>query len=221
MLPTPQGSARLILLLNNNAETIILLFRIYISVHGSSFFYLRFPEAGNLFSSRNCFLHHPCRAGKRMNDGSNIVGIVLGEKGTGKTPFLSGDEKAGITGLAEGYLKRDMKMLILDTYDHPKYRHIPVIQPKQIHYWKKGLYRFFASDLEEMFVQIKKNLYNCAVGLEDCHKYLDQYLLENYLNEINIDSKNRNNDILYISHAWALLRLRSGRNVRADKEEPL
>jgi hypothetical protein len=137
-----------------------------------------------------------------MNDGSNIVGIVLGEKGTGKTPFLIGDEKAGITGLAEGYLKRDMKMLILDTYDHPKYRHIPVIQPKQIHYWKKGLYRFFASDLEEMFVQIKKNLYNCAVGLEDCHKYLDQYLLENYLNEINIDSKNRNNDILYISHAW-------------------
>lgn len=137
-----------------------------------------------------------------QDKGSNVVGIIFGEKGVGKTPFLIGDESVPVKGIIDSYLSRGMKFLILDTYDHPKYRHIPIIQPKQIHYWKKGVYRYFSSDMEEMLGAIKKGLWNCGVGLEDFHKWVDQYFLENYLNEINIDSKNRNNDIFYLTHAW-------------------
>lgn len=162
----------------------------------------------------------------------NIIAALVADRGEGKTTYITGDESIPLPGIIDKYLKKGMKVLIIDTYDHPSYRHIPRIRTNQIAFWKKGVYRFYGNktEIKELFDVISKKLFNCAVVCEDAVKYIDADVPD-ALVDFMIDTKQKNIDLYFLYHAWgwipkALFRLidafevfRSGEHPKVRKDQ--
>lgn len=130
-----------------------------------------------------------------MSENKRINYVITGNgrRGSGKTTW--------IFKLIEMYKKRGMKVLIVDTYDHPSYKDVPVLQPDQLKHWKKGVYRMFGSDFDTMLKAIDTYLYNALIVFEDAYKYQERKLDPN-VKRFVIDSKGKNLDIIFLYHAW-------------------
>lgn len=159
----------------------------------------------------------------------NMIILAVGDRGSGKTPYIIGDEQYQVTGMIDAgkYLERGMKVLIVDTFDHPKYRRagIKQIQPEQIKVWKKGVYRMFGSDFDAMFESINTSLYNALLVYEDAYKYVPQKLPKPFVSFL-IDTKQKNVDIIFLYHAWGfipkdLFRLVDAFEIFKSEEHPL
>lgn len=124
---------------------------------------------------------------------SNVVSTIIGGRNSGKTTFAKEVMKF--------YPPRDMKVLIVDTFDHPSYRDIPIITSGKLGAWKKGVYRMFGSDFDTMFSSINDNLWNSLIIFEDAYKYQEEKLDRN-VKQFVIDSKQKNLDIMFMYHAW-------------------
>lgn len=136
----------------------------------------------------------------------NTVNMIIGKRGTGKTVFAKGDHALNITGLFDLYLQKNMKVLIIDTFDHPTYRDVKYIPLEKINLkWKKGVYRHYAplKDIDKVLDHVNQNYWNGALFLEDAVKYLRGRLSDPVLNLIG-DSKQKNVDLFFMYHSWAL-----------------
>jgi hypothetical protein len=140
-----------------------------------------------------------------MTSPFNTIGIICGARGTGKTPLIMGGEEE--QGVAKIYIQKGMSVLILDTLDHPKYRSVRTILPKDFSKLSKtaGIYRCLASAYEMPKVIDKlKSVWNTAIIFEDCYKYIKKSLSKSDLAVI-ADSKQQNNDLLYMFACWAFI----------------
>lgn len=142
---------------------------------------------------------------KAMQIRMNSVAAIFGMRGTGKTLYLKGSEEFKQAGFIKTYLKRGMKVLIVDTFDHPSYRDIPIIKPEQFSGWKKGCYRIFVrpDEMSDLCNAISENVWNCLVVFEDAHKHQHNKIDRSIMRLIG-DSKQKNVDILFMYHNWAL-----------------
>lgn len=140
-----------------------------------------------------------------MQPRTNVVAAIFGKRSTGKTLYLKGSDEFKLKGFLKNYLNRGMKVLIVDTLDHPSYRDIPIIKPEQIKEWKKGCYRIIypRHKMPELCNIISEDLWNCLVVFEDAHKHQKNKLDDSVMALIG-DSKQKNVDILFMYHNWAL-----------------
>jgi hypothetical protein len=138
----------------------------------------------------------------------NTVAGIFGRRSTGKTLYLKGSEEFNLPSIFTAYLNKKMKVLIIDTIDHPSYRDIPVIKPEQLHKWKAGVYRLWVrpKEMPELVQHINKlnSMWNTLIVFEDAYKHLKGQFYDG-MAEIIIDSKQKNIDIVFMYHAfgWA------------------
>jgi hypothetical protein len=137
----------------------------------------------------------------------NTVTGIFGMRGSGKTAFLKGDDSLNIAGIIRSYPPKGMKVLIIDTIDHTSYRDIAIIAPEQLAKWQKGIYRIFMRPEEiQVFnkhINTLKNFYNTLLVYEDAYKHQAEKL-DKPMKELIIDSKQKNIDIIFMYHAWAM-----------------
>jgi hypothetical protein len=144
----------------------------------------------------------------------NLVGLVIGQRGTGKSLFVTGskytskpeDKKLNIPGLFDTYLnKKNMKVLVIDTLDHPAYRKLPIIKQSDFAKWNSGAVRIFMEpDNIKKLVDLtnrSNNLNNTLIIFEDAGKYTERTLPKEFKRLI-IDSKQRNIDIIFMYHCF-------------------
>ena len=127
----------------------------------------------------------------------NQVSAILGRRGTGKTVYIKK--------LIEKYREAlpDQKILIVDTLDHPAYRHIPVIKPEKIKYWASpSIYRIYSSNPESVMEEISQHLSNALIIFEDASKYI-RYRLPDSARQFIFDSKQKNLDLIFLFHGFA------------------
>lgn len=137
----------------------------------------------------------------------NTVNAILGSRGTGKTVYMRGDAQLNVPGLIPKYAKKGMKVLIVDTMDHPAYRDIPIVTPKQMQTWgpssDKTVRRVFVpvDDIPRLNKVINKYLWNALLVYEDAYKHQSERL-DQSIKEIIGDSKQKNIDLVFMYHTW-------------------
>jgi len=140
----------------------------------------------------------------------NTVNLIIGGRGTGKTVYVVGDPKENLGAvIAPIYLKKEMKVLIIDTFNHPAYNHIKIIQPQQINnHWKKGIYRTYVNmkEMDALLDHVSNNFWNGAIIFEDAYKH-QKNKISNACAAMIGDSKNKNVDLHFMFHDWAFVPL--------------
>jgi hypothetical protein len=136
----------------------------------------------------------------------NKVFGVFGDRGTGKTKYALGDKSLGLPGLVNVYLKRNMKVIAIDTIDHPAWRHVPILNPSNFSKFKKGIGRIItpAKDMDKTisFLNSHPNTWNSLLLFEDARKHT--FLkVDDALIELIGDSKQKNIDIGFMYHCFA------------------
>lgn len=136
----------------------------------------------------------------------NTINVVIGDRGTGKTTFIQGDKLLKIKGVLAAYDNSQSikKQLIVDTFDNPVWKHIPIITIEQLPQWKKGNYRLFGSDTDLLLSEIEQNCYNTVIIFEDATKFIKRYLTKE-IERLLYDTKQKNIDVwLIYHHMWAV-----------------
>ncbi len=132
----------------------------------------------------------------------NKIYTIVGARGTGKTPIIMGGDFE--QGLSKVYIKKGMSVLILDTLDHPKYRAVPSLMPKDFHLLSKkpGIFRTLANDDDmQIVIQKLKSVWNTLIVFEDCYKYSGTKF-DRAMRTVIADSKQQNNDLIYMYPCW-------------------
>lgn len=137
----------------------------------------------------------------------NAIGAIFGQRGSGKTDYLRGNPQHGLPGIMNIYPKhKDMKVLIIDTFDHPSYANIPVLSPKDFNTWTSGIYRVFTPATEvpklNRFINSHPSIWNTLIVYEDAYKHTAK-TVDRYLRQIMADSKQKNIDVLFMYHSFA------------------
>lgn len=139
-----------------------------------------------------------------MNLRNNIVVVLAGMKGTGKTDytkenilFPSKRSKKLIIDSMDNSIWRNMK-----THAHPEYINtlIPFISLEQFPRWKNGVYRHFSSELEPVFSAVSEHLYDTLIIVEDATRFLEGRVSES-IRKFLYDCKQRNNDVVFVFHS--------------------
>lgn len=143
----------------------------------------------------------------------NLVGTIIGQRGTGKSLFMLGskysakpeDAKLDIPSLIDIAIKNNMKVLILDTLDHPTYRKIPVLDQRHFTRFTSGVARTWCEPDNMMtlvrLINQSKHMNNTFIVFEDAGKYTGKNLTKPLVRLI-ADSKQRNIDIAFMFHCW-------------------
>lgn len=133
---------------------------------------------------------------------NKIVGI-FGRRGTGKTVFTIGDKALNIKGLINFYLSKNIKVLIIDTFDHPKYRHIPILPQSKLNTWRIGVYRIIikAEDIAKLNYVLNQSpaIWNSCLIYEDAKKHTSKTIDKSLVSLLG-DSKQKNIDIFFMYH---------------------
>lgn len=133
----------------------------------------------------------------------NVVNLVAGRRGSGKTDF----SKEEI--IAPSQLP---KTLIVDTFDnppwrtmktwkHPEWQTVPIniIRPEMFQGWESGIYRVFSSNPKDLFKFIQESIMNCNVIIEDATRFIKRATDEELMNFV-WDSKQKNVDLTFNFH---------------------
>lgn len=144
----------------------------------------------------------------------NLVGLIIGQRGTGKSLFVLGskytareqDKNLGIAGVIDTYLvKKKMKVLIIDTLDHPSYRSIEVLKQSDFKKFKTGIKRIYLEPDNVLklvnYINQSPHMNNTLIVFEDAVKYTGARL-DNYFKRLIADSKQRNIDIIFMYHCF-------------------
>ncbi len=128
----------------------------------------------------------------------NLVSIILGARGSGKTWYLKNV-------LLPRLIKRGKKILIIDTIDHPDYRDIPIMDLSKLHLWKSGVFRVWCKE-EDMcklnsMLNSLDNIWNTTLIYEDAGKHTADGV-DKFLRALIGDSKQKNIDIIFMFWAW-------------------
>lgn len=136
----------------------------------------------------------------------NTINLIIGDRGCGKTTFVQGGPELKIKGVLPTYdrSKSIVKQLVVDTFDNPVWKHVPIINIEQLPQWKTGKYRLFNSDTDLILSEIEQHCYNTVIVFEDATKFLKRYLTKD-IERLLYDTKQKNVDIFLIyHHMWAV-----------------
>ncbi len=135
----------------------------------------------------------------------NNIYTVVGARSSGKTPFILGGDYE--QGLAKIYLSKGMSVLIIDEFDHPKYRHIPFLHPKDYYILSErpGIYRTLCTvnNMPSLFKRLTA-VWNTLIVFEDCYKYIPMKLTKDQA-VIFGNSKNQNNCLVFMHWCWGFV----------------
>lgn len=120
------------------------------------------------------------------------VAVIVGGRGTGKTTKAQK--------IIEGSKKP--KILVVDTFHHPSYSNWEVMEPEKLALWKSGKYHLHDSDTDYLLALIEQDVNNALIIFEDSAKYVNQNP-QREVKKICLDSKQRNNDVVFIYHSFA------------------
>lgn len=120
----------------------------------------------------------------------NIVAVITGNRGTGKSTFLDDIIK-----------DHPKKVLIYDMDDNPIYSHYQIIEPEQIKVWKRGVKVIIDVDYDKVIDEMTEHLYNTLIVLEDATKYIDSDP-KKAISRLILASKQRNLDIILTFHTY-------------------
>lgn len=140
----------------------------------------------------------------------NTITYIIGARGTGKTPHIVGGDFE--PGMIKIYLEeRHMSTLVLDTFHHPKYAHLPFLDPKDYHLLssaKPAAYKTIVpvQHMKEFFSSgALEDVSNTQVIAEDSHKYFDpRKPLPPMVVPFMGDTKQKNNDFRVMTWCWAM-----------------
>lgn len=136
----------------------------------------------------------------------NVIGAIFGQRGSGKTDYLKGNPAHNLPGVMNIYPRKNMKVLIVDTFDHPSYRDIPVLPQSKFKDWKSGIYRVFtpAEDIPQLnkFINSQASIWNTCIVYEDAYKHTFK-TIDRSLIQLMADSKQKNIDIIFMYHSFA------------------
>ncbi len=136
----------------------------------------------------------------------NKVTAIFGERGSGKTEYLRGNPAFGLPGFIRGYLKKDMKVLIVDTLDHASYRDIARLPIAKLQGWNKGVYRCWVEpdEMPDLTTYINQldSMYNTFIVFEDAYKHMEN-LVPKPMSRLMIDSKQKNIDMVFMFHGFS------------------
>jgi hypothetical protein len=140
----------------------------------------------------------------------NSVTAIFGERGSGKTLYELGsnytakpeDKALNLKGILDLYLGvKQMKVLIIDTIDHPAYRKIRVMPPQVFKEWKTGVYRMFthADDIPKLIEYLQKfdSHWNTCYVFEDSYKHTSKTICKPLIRLMG-DTKQKNIDIFFM-----------------------
>lgn len=137
---------------------------------------------------------------------SNVVSLVAGGRGTGKTDKIKNDvispsplPKKLIVDTFDSQIWRNMK-----TYSNPfgEQIQIPIMKIEDLDVWRNGLYRIVSSDSDLVFNEIDEHLQNALVVFEDATKYIGKSLSKSTKKFI-YDSKQKNLNLVFVFHSLA------------------
>lgn len=128
---------------------------------------------------------------------TNITGILVGRKATGKSTYLAK--------LAKGFSTRTGKRsLIIDVNGAPAYKDIPLLDEKGFSTWNSNsslrVAKFYLSDEDKMLGLIADNFKNGLLVLEDCTKYIPSNPPQN-IKKMLVDNRMLNLDLFFTFHS--------------------
>lgn len=138
----------------------------------------------------------------------NKVIVAAGARGTGKTDWLKNRIRAAKSA------RPDLSVLIVDTFDNPRWRtmdtwqikgtpNIPIIPSEKIPHWKGGtIVRTADADIPAQMKIIEESLMNCLLVLEDATRYIRSGKLTEAQEKFILNSKQKNIDIIFIFHLF-------------------
>lgn len=131
----------------------------------------------------------------------NAVVVIVGDRGTGKTTLIQGNPAVKVTGILPTLQSRrpGRKVLIVETFDDPLYRHLPPIMPDELPAWTAGPRRIWSARPVEMLSAINAFCYNTVIVVEDSTKFIFGRLPEP-IKQMVLNSKQQNNDLYFIFH---------------------
>jgi hypothetical protein len=133
---------------------------------------------------------------------TNVITLIVGDRGTGKTTLLKGGASDG-GGILDAYRRRPrQKILIADIFNNPAWADVPLMATDCLPGWKSGEYRVFHSSVDELMEAIEQNVYNAAIVFEDATKYIGSKLNAD-MKRFLIDSKQKNIDVYFVFHSLA------------------
>lgn len=136
----------------------------------------------------------------------NKVFGIIGQRGSGKTEYAIGNPKFNLIGLFIAYVKRGIKVIIIDTIDHPAYRKFPIIPMDKFKDFKSGIGRIIvkAEDVPKLnyFLNQHPNTWNSLLFYEDAKKHTEKQVDKSLIQLIG-DSKQKNIDIGFMYHCFA------------------
>jgi len=127
----------------------------------------------------------------------NKISFVLGKRGCGKTYYMRNK-------IILPTHKKGMKVLIVDTLDHPSYLDFQKLNTeREVRAWRNGVKRFVTSPIriKEDILMLEKHLNNCLIVFEDATKYFRTNTPQSVFNFV-YDSKQKNIDIIFIYHGF-------------------
>ncbi|MDF2449411.1 MAG: hypothetical protein K0R26_1915 [Bacteroidota bacterium] len=135
----------------------------------------------------------------------NKIFTIIGARGTGKTTIVKGDAKLKLRGLIDIYLKKGIKVLIVDTDDHPAYRDVPILTMESFKNFKTGVARILI-DPEDInsfcrWFTDSNNHWNTFLIFEDARKHSEKSICKE-LNRLMGNSKQQNIDICFMYHSF-------------------
>lgn len=135
----------------------------------------------------------------------NKIILILGARGTGKTTIVKGDKDVKKKSLFDLYLAKGMKILVVDTDDHPAYRDVPLLTMQDFPKFKSGVGRILI-DPEDIssfcrWFTDSNNHWNTFLVFEDARKHSEKSVCKE-LNRLMGNSKQQNIDICFMYHSF-------------------
>jgi 23S rRNA pseudoU1915 N3-methylase RlmH len=128
-----------------------------------------------------------------MSPQTTTVNLIIGRRKTGKTDYCMN--------IINNYPNR---VLVVDTFKHPKYVQFQSITLDNIHRWQKGIKHICINDNEDEVYHAINQLTHCLIVFEDASKYTSNEFGKK-LKAIVLDSKQKNNDIIFMFHGFAFI----------------
>lgn len=121
---------------------------------------------------------------------TNTVTIVIGTRNSGKTFYTQK--------VIEAYKR---KVLVCDTYKHPKYSEFERIKPSEIRNIESGKrVRVYGKETELILLKCN-DFYNGLLVFEDATKYVGSVLTKD-MKQLVYDTKQKNVDLMFLFHSF-------------------
>lgn len=135
----------------------------------------------------------------------NRIFAIFGQRGSGKTEYTKGNPSLKLPGLINIYPPQGKKVLIVDTFDHPSWRDIPILPMELLPKWEKGICRCFtnAEDIPKLNRHLRDSpaMWNSLILYEDAYKHTSKTIDRSLIN-LMADSKQKNIDIGFMYHSF-------------------